>query len=200
MHGSYAYSHYVLLPICWGLLLLVLAWYSWRQRSVAGAQSLAVACLLAACWAIGNALEMAAVDFTTAVAWIKFQSLMQLPAATAILAFVLQYAGFGRWLNRGAVHLLTLPSIIVTLLVLTNDTHHLIWTDFLPGASVRPVWGLLSWPLVLGGTVLGLVSMAVLLRLIIRPTAPERRRPAVMIACGLFMVRAIFVLDRGIGI
>jgi hypothetical protein len=70
------------------------------------------------------------VDFSTRIFWIKFQTVWQLPSATAIFCFVLVYAGLGRWLTRRNLILLAIPPLITLVLIVTNDYYHLIWTGF----------------------------------------------------------------------
>ena len=51
-------------------------------------------------WALGAAAGDLGGRFFYQVFWVKFQTVWQLPAATAIICFVLVYAGLGRWLTR----------------------------------------------------------------------------------------------------
>jgi len=100
MSWPYIYDPHLWPPLVTAILTIVLGWYGWRRRNILGARPFAVLCLFALLWAIGSILEASAADFYTKVFWIKFQAIWQLPTATAILCFVLEYAGYGRWLTR----------------------------------------------------------------------------------------------------
>jgi len=130
MTGSYRYT-----PAIWPsaftvLLLVTLSAYAWRRRSVPGALVFAIDCLIAAPWAAGSVMELAAVDVECKIFWFKFQGVWQLPAATAITCFVLEYAKPGRWLTRRNLALLSIPCLLALGLALTNDLHHLLWRGF----------------------------------------------------------------------
>ena len=90
-------SHYAYTPHIWPsfltvLLLIALAVYSGRRRSVPGALPFTIGCLFAALWAAGSMMEAAAVEVQTKIFWVKFQGAWILPVVTAITCFVLEYA------------------------------------------------------------------------------------------------------------
>ena len=103
MNGAYVYTPAIWLPLAGALVLSALGVYAWRRaprRAAATAAALAVGWLFRVLWLIGMALEEAALDPGTKIFWFKFQAVWQLPAATAGLCFVLEYAFPGRWLTR----------------------------------------------------------------------------------------------------
>ena len=81
---NYAYTPNIWSPVCTVFILLVLAVYGWRRRSVPGALAFAAGSLLAAIWVACSALEYAAVDVAAKIFWLKAQVIWQLPATTAI--------------------------------------------------------------------------------------------------------------------
>jgi N-terminal 7TM region of histidine kinase len=94
--------HYTYTPYIWPMLApavftAALVIFVWRQRSVPGALPLALAMLFTIPWAVGAALEVAAVDVSTKIFWVKFQAIWTLPVNTAVLCFVLEYANPSRW-------------------------------------------------------------------------------------------------------
>ncbi len=124
---------------------VLLAIYSWRHRSVPGAHPFSLLAAFTAPVAIGAALELAAADIPGKIAWVEFQAIWKLPAVTAGFWFALEYANLDRWLNRRALALLAIPPLSMLLLVVTNDTHHWIWTGFVWEGDVRPVTGTVNW-------------------------------------------------------
>ncbi|MFO7772445.1 MAG: histidine kinase N-terminal 7TM domain-containing protein [Dehalococcoidia bacterium] len=182
MNWAYAYDPHLWPPLITTTLTILLGWYSWRRRHLPGARSFATVCLFISLWALGSTLEMSAAGFSTQVFWVKFQAVWQLPTATALLCFVLQYAGFGRWLTRRNLFLLAIPPLLTLLLIVTNDHHNLIWTGFRTGGHVVQSFGSANWVLISYAYVLGLINVALLLRLAIR--YPQRRWPVAIMVFG----------------
>jgi hypothetical protein len=93
----------------------------------------------------GSAAAMAAPDRAAKLAWHRFQAIWQIPTATAITCFVLEYVQPGRWLTCRNLTLLAIPSFLALVLILTNDLHHWFWLGFEVGVSVVPVRGPAWW-------------------------------------------------------
>jgi len=69
MTGDYAYTPQVWPSLLTVLLLVALAIYSWRRRTVPGARVFAVTCLIAVPWVAGAVMEVAAVDAADKIFW-----------------------------------------------------------------------------------------------------------------------------------
>jgi PAS domain S-box-containing protein len=192
MSWSYTYD-----PHLWPALIVVamvtyLGWYSWQRRSIPAAKPFAIICLFAWLWAAGSALQIAAVDFSSRVFWIKFQAIWHLPTATALPCFVLSYAGLSRWLTRRNLLLLSIPSVLALLLVITNDYHHLIWTGFQDGEYIIQFFGSANWVFVASAFILSLINIILLLWLAIR--LPHRRWPMIIMICGQIVGLGFYLL------
>lgn len=148
MAASYQYTPYIWPMLASAAFTMALVIFVWRRRSVSGALPLAMAMLFTLPWAVGAALELAAIDAPTQIFWVKFQAVWGLTANTALLCFVLEYANLGRWLTRRTLTLLAIPPLLNVLLVFTNDAHHLIWLGFPFEGYVRPVLGSGTWILI----------------------------------------------------
>jgi PAS domain S-box-containing protein len=194
MIWSYSYD-----PQIWPALitlasLAVLGWYAWGRRGVPGAAPFAVGCFFAFLWASGTALEISAVDFSTQVFWAKFQAAWQLPTVTAFTCFILAYAGFGRFLNRRNLVLLSIPPLVFLILVATNDYHHLVWSGFQMDGDVvpSPVTG--NRIFLAYGYLLGLANVTALVWLAIR--SPRNRWPAAIMLFGQLTARTMFMVEH----
>jgi signal transduction histidine kinase len=177
-----------------GALLAALAVYGWRRRSVPGARHFALACLFAALWVAGAAAESSAADVLTMLTWFKFQALWQLPTATAVTFFVLDYAYPGRWLTRRTMLLLSLPPLVALILVLTNDAHHWMWRGFSSAGSIVPLYGPGYWILFGYSLCLFLVNCTAFVWLFIR--SPLRRWPVALMLIGHVASRALYTLEN----
>jgi hypothetical protein len=130
MTMNYSYTPNIWPSVFTALLLIALAVYSKRRRSVPVALPFMIGSLFGALWVAGSIMEALAVDMETKIFWFKFQGVCQLPAVTAITCAILEYAWPGRWLTRRNLILLSIPCLLVLGLTLTDNFHHLVWRGF----------------------------------------------------------------------
>jgi signal transduction histidine kinase len=194
MTGAYVYTPAIWPPLAAASFLAALGLYCWRRRSMPGALPLAASSLLAALVLLAMVPEVAAVDAATKIAWYKLQVIWQIPLATAMTCFVLEYTYPGRWLTRGNLILLSLPALLALLLIVVDDSQ-LMWRglEIAPDGAVVPHLTTVSAILVAYAISLALVSAAALLWLFIR--SPQHRWPAALILFGLIAARGLFLLD-----
>jgi len=110
-------------------VLLLLAAYSWRRKSLPGALPFAIACLLTAQIALAAVMEQAAVESEAKTFWYIFDAIWHYPAFVAATCFILEYAWPGRWLTRRNLALLSIVPLLYAGLLLTNSFHHLIYAS-----------------------------------------------------------------------
>lgn len=194
MTWTYAYTPAIWVPLGTIFLMLSLATYSWRRHSVPGALPFTFALLFAALWAVGSLLEYTAVDLTTKIFWIKFQAAWHLPAAMAVTCFILEYVWPGRWLNRRVLALLSIPPLLVVLLILTDDLHHLMWHSFAFDKTVTPLLGPASWIAIAYGYGFVAVDLIVFAWLFLR--SPQHRGFVAIMLAGQVGVRVVYLLER----
>src|SRR5512132_4408431 len=158
-----------------GALLTVYALYVWRRRRASAGASLAVVLAAAGWWGLAYAVELGASSLPTKLFWgdAKWLVIGLLPPAW--FAFVMQYTGRGRWVNRWTLTALVLPSAAVIALLAIPATHHLV-RYYPPSAAGDPdaiaQVGPLFWPflvcadlVVLGSTALFVWTLAHVSRL-----------------------------------
>jgi len=193
MTSNYSYTPQIWPPVITALVLIVLAVYSYRRRSVPGALPFTFALLFGALWMVGSSLEVAAVDVSIKIFWIKFQTAWLLPSATAVTCFLLEYAWPGRWLTRRNLALLSIPCLLAFGMILTNDLHHLVWQGFAFEGEVIPLNGLGNWIFLFYAYALGMVNVVVLAWLFIR--SPQYRWPVVLMLAGQIAGRVVYGLE-----
>ena len=192
---NYAYTPEIWPSLLTVLLLVTLAVYAWRRRSVPGASPFTIACLFGAAWASGSVMEYAAMDLASKISWVKFQAAWQLPVATAITCFVLEYTWPGRWLTRRNLALLSVPPILILLVILTDNLYHLAWRGFTFAESIQPQFSPVGWigfAYIFG--VLGTLNLVVFGWLFLR--SPQHRWPVVLMLVGQFGGRILYMLER----
>ncbi len=187
---SFTLSSWVLTGVT--VFLLALGWVAWRNRQIAGALAFAFCLLFTAIWGMGALFHSAAVNTPTQILWTKFQTIWQMPQATAYTCFVLEYARPGRWLTRRIVALLALPALLVAVVAFTNDLHHWLWAGF--DASGTPVYGPADRIFTAVALVLLAVNLVAFAWLFMR--SPQHRWPVALMVVGQLWGRAYFVLDR----
>jgi signal transduction histidine kinase len=191
--STYKYTPHIWPVFASMVCISVLMVYCWRRRSVPGAVSLAAAMALFLPWTIGEILQLTAVDWTTQLFWYKFQAFWPLPVVTAMLCFALQFANLDHWLTRRNLTLLSIPPIAAAVAMLTNPTHHLIWSGEHGGESIPPLTGVGRWFLYGYAITLALAITLVFVWLFVR--SPLHRWPVAVCLCGQAGARIGGILD-----
>lgn len=194
MRWPYSYNSEIWPAFVTLALVVYLGSYSWRRRTIPAAKPFTIACILGGFWTIGVILELSAVNFSTKVFWVKFQAIWQLPVGAIMTCFILQFAGLGRLLSkRNYILLFTIPLLCV-LAMITNDFHHLIWTEFRMSRHVISSSGRLYWIFNSYIFLLGLINFVVLVRLAIR--SPGYRLPVAIILFSQIIGRVGYTIDK----
>lgn len=193
MDWNFAYTAQIWPTAFTALVLTALAIYGFRRRSVPGALPFAYTLLLGAVWMVGSCLEIAAVDISTRVFWIKFQDAVLVPDITGVTCFLLEYAWPGRWLTRRNLLLLSIPCLLNAGMILTNDIHHVYQPEFGLDGGVIPLRGPGNWISLAYVYGLSIVNLIVLAWLFIR--SRQHRWPVVLIFAGQVGGRVVYGLE-----
>jgi signal transduction histidine kinase len=193
MSWNYAYTPVIWPSVSTVLLVLFLANYSWRRRSVPGAIPFIIYCLLVAFLLICKIIAYQAVDFEIKVFWFKIENAFWMPVITAMTCFALEYAQPGRWLTRRNIALLCIAPLAVVLLLPGNDTHHLLFIGFSYNDSVVPLYGSVGLVFMLYSLGLTLINAVVFIWLFIR--SPQHRWPVAIMLTTQLLARASTIFD-----
>jgi signal transduction histidine kinase len=193
MNWPYHYTPYLWPALASTALMAGLSLYGWRRRRVPGALWFAVLMALWSLSTIGTALQITAVELPAKIFWYKFQFFWAGPNTVAGLCFVLAYARLNRFLTRRTLSLLFMVILLGSLLLLTNEAHHRVWTGFSYfDGRVYPLREAGYWVLVVIGYFLAFLNLPILVWLFIR--SPLHRWPAALILSGQVAVRAAILL------
>jgi len=124
-----SYSPYVLPLFLAAGAMVLLARYSWRHRTAHPAAPAFVALVLSVIvWLVAYGFEILSIGPLLKEAWetVIIVTVAWLPFFW--LVFAIQYTGQEGWLTGRNLALLLLPSVLTTLLTLSNPLHHLVWT------------------------------------------------------------------------
>jgi N-terminal 7TM region of histidine kinase len=108
-------------------ILIILASYCWYNRSLPGAPALGLLAVSTAVWTLTYALERTAPDVPTKLFWAKAQYAGIVTAPIAWLVFTAQYAARSVWFTPPRIALILIVPALTLLLVMTNESHRLIW-------------------------------------------------------------------------
>ncbi len=197
MSFSYVFSLKILPSIISALFVLVLTVYSFRHRQLPCALPFSIACAFGLFWSIGLIFEYAAVGIGAKIFWRKFQLIMQLPSATAVTCFLLEYAWPRRYLTRRNLLLLSIVPLLMIILIVTNDLHHLFWEGFIFGQGLETIPGPLMKYFIAYIFVNFILNLIVFIWLFIH--SPQNRLPVVIVLSGQIMMRVFYFIDIGEG-
>ena len=110
---------------------------AWRRRQMVGARGLALLMLAVGWWLLANALEAAALDRSTKIAWsvVAYPGIESAPVL--YLLFVLGWTRQDSWLSGRRVALLFVVPAIAVGMAATNEAHHLLWSS----VTLIDAWG-----------------------------------------------------------
>jgi PAS domain S-box-containing protein len=109
-----------------GACLGVYTYYVWCHRRASAGVSLAVALAAAGWWGLAYAIELAETRLPARLLWgdLKWLGVAVLPPAW--FAFIMQFTGHGRWVNRRTMAALAVPPAAVLALLAVPATHDLV--------------------------------------------------------------------------
>jgi PAS domain S-box-containing protein len=170
-------------------LLLFLAGYSWRRRSVPGALPFMVGCLFTILLTTGLLMANLAADPGARSFWLRFMFSWVLPSIAAVTCFILEYAWPGRWLSRRNLILFSILPLFYIYFFLGGGYVYMGPTDFATEGTVTlplNVFGLVSIGYFLALT---LINLLVFTWLFIR--SPQHRWPVLLMAASQISMRFI---------
>lgn len=165
-----------------GVVVGSLGWHAQKRREIPGATSLAIMALGVVVWTFAAAVYQFAADtvLDPLLIGLHFAGISALPPAW--VSFSLRLSGRSQHLSRVVLTGGLLAGIVMTLLVVTNAWHYLIWRDDINGVS-RPYTG--YW-IFLGYTyVLTVVGVVVLTLRALSGAPVYRAQSVLMIGAGL---------------
>jgi diguanylate cyclase (GGDEF)-like protein len=123
------YTIFLALAGLTALLSLSVAVYAFRHPHVPGAAYIGIYHTLVVGWLLFNSLEILAATENNTLMFAKITYLFFSPIPIFWFLFVLLYSGHTGWINPLRSALLFIPAVLMIVLVWTNDSHALIWSD-----------------------------------------------------------------------
>ncbi len=132
---SFYYTPYASLLAIAALISALLAIYIWNRRDLPAAKPAIALMITIFVWSMGYLLEFMGVELETQLFWAKIQYFGIVGLPVAMFLFALAFSGRYEWLTaRKFSGLLAIPAITL-ILVLSNESHRLVWRNW----SLEPV-------------------------------------------------------------
>lgn len=132
----FTFSPYAIPLFFAALIMGGLAAYAWHRRHERNeATMLALLLVAVAGWTAAYGMEILGATAAVKGFWEVWSVAFSGWIAPAWLLFALRYTGRDSWLNRLTATLLAVPTMVTTLLAVTNPWHHWVWTGFEVDAS-----------------------------------------------------------------
>ncbi len=128
----------ILLVVAAGIATL-LALFAWRRRPAPGARQFALLMLMLDGWYVGLALQIAGGSLLIKYLGLRIEYTVTFLIGVVWLAFALHYTGSSAWLTRPRVAALCAIPALSTLLLWTNEQHHLFLQGVHLSSSVPSV-------------------------------------------------------------
>jgi diguanylate cyclase (GGDEF)-like protein/PAS domain S-box-containing protein len=182
-------------------LALIVAGLAWNRRELPGGALLSILMFAVAEWSFVAGMEASFAALSWKILFSKLEYVGSGSVATLFLLFASRYSGRDRWLRGRWRFAIWIAPILALTLVATNELHHLVWTDFLPGPigsnSVVYVHGV-GFFTIIGEIYLYVLAGAGLLLLsAIRPVVVRRRQIATVLGASLFPITAGILYTLG---
>lgn len=127
---SFQYTPYASLLALAILISALLAVYIWNRRAITGARAATALMISMLAWSGGYLLEFMGVELETKLFWAKMQYFGIVSLPVAMFLFSLAFSGREQWLTTPKFSALVVIPLITLVLVLTNESHRLVWTDW----------------------------------------------------------------------
>ena len=178
------FSTYFFLLLIPPIITSTLAVYAWRHRTVQAARAFSALIFVITWWGLGQmALYLLGNNLFFSIWAMKILLLVINNLGVVLLIFVLQYTQREKWLTRPVILSLFLPEFIFAILLLTNEAHHLYWTNIyvdksLQNALVVFEFGIVNWVSLIYSYLLIGVSMALIVHWAVGNSAKLYQRQA----------------------
>ena len=173
------------------LVSFFVAFLAFQRRSVIGAKEIAWLMIATGTGAFWIIFETAAPTVAEKIFWSKLEFSGGLASPVLYFIFVLRFTGKDKLLSLNNILLLFIIPVITYLLVITNDSHELIWSGYSPISEKTNLMeyfhGIGFWiGYILYSYILLLLSAICLINFIIRKSKTFRSQAWIILTGGMF--------------
>lgn len=140
--SSYSYTIISLLFLASSFVSFFVAFIAWQKRRERGAKEIISVMIASGLYAFSLIFETAASTVELKLLWSKIGYFGGLVTPLFYLFFVLRFVGKDKFLKINYVLLFFIIPVLVYILALTNELHHLIWTGY---SAISPKTNLMEY-------------------------------------------------------
>ncbi|MBI9049751.1 MAG: PAS domain-containing protein [Anaerolineaceae bacterium] len=115
---------YLILLYASAAISIAIAVYAWRNRSRSGLLYFTFMMLAVAEYTLTAGLMSSAATPAGAVSWVHFHYFGLTSMVAFFIAFVIQFTGYGKWLNKYTLFIIFAIPVITQIIIETNWLHH----------------------------------------------------------------------------
>jgi len=116
---------------------LISAGVLWNRRSTQGAVPLAYLLLAISIWSFCYSLEVAVIELAGKIIWLKLEYIGIVSTAILWLLFCLRFSGINKPKTSNFFLIFSWVPLVTLILALTNESHHLLWSNI----TLSPQYG-----------------------------------------------------------
>ncbi|MEI7987900.1 MAG: histidine kinase N-terminal 7TM domain-containing protein, partial [Chloroflexota bacterium] len=198
------FSLYAVSTLCGGIFALVVAFFAWKRRKIAGGLPLALLMLAVSIWSIANGLENAAVGFAMKLLCGKIAYLGIALAPFMFLLFSLAFLQHQHRISWTMIALFLVIPVTTIGLVFSNEWHHLVWSNITynsePGTNILLYqYGPWFWIHAIYVYILIFVSIFLLIRTALRSQQLYRQQSIAILFSTPLPIISNFLYLSGLG-
>ena len=130
---NYLLTPYAIAQFLTAVVSIIVAIATWKRRTARSGLQLFLLFVAISEWALANGFEAAAVAKELKIFWSQVAYLGAQASPVLLMLFALTYTGHIQRIKPGVTALLFIIPALVVITAATNQSHHLVWLDFLPG-------------------------------------------------------------------
>lgn len=203
---NFQYSSYGIIPLISAFVVLYLAIYSYRKRSLRLHLYSSILGISVFFWCFGLAMEFFSTEMWVNIFWNKISYIGAAIAPPVWLMLVLEYGKYQKYLKPVYFGLLMVLPLIVIILAFTNQWHGLLWSSIIQISNQSETLliyehGPFFWVNIIYSSIMILTGTIFLIRLFITSAKIYRLQIFILILSGLIpMISSIVYISNIVNI
>ncbi|MFA6769981.1 MAG: histidine kinase N-terminal 7TM domain-containing protein [Bacteroidales bacterium] len=140
--SNYTYTIFSLFFLASSFVSFFVAYLAWQKRRERGAKELVLVMLSSGFYAFAIIFETASSTLDLKIFWSKVAYLGAVTVPLFYAFFVFRFVGKDKLLTKKNIVILSIVPLVVFILTLTNEYHHLIWEGY---SSISPTTNLMEY-------------------------------------------------------
>jgi len=185
--GWQQYTPYIIPLLLGGMISIISAFFLLRYKPTLNHRTGAVLFIGSAIWMFAVVFELTNAEVQTIIFWSKIEYIGIVIVPVTFFISTILYSGYGKWVTRKRVVLLSIIPFITLVLAFTNELHGLIWRNLIPitvnfGTTLVYEYGAWFWLFSTYSYILLIISYIIIIRALISSFRFFRWQAIIMIS------------------